>query len=506
MLATLNHPCILRAHDLCRVDGRIALVTEYVEGIDLARCAKPDRLLPPRVVVSALGEVADALHSAWTSPSPETGRPLQLIHRDIKPENIRLTIHGQVKLLDFGIARTTEMFRNAKTRVGDLPFTPGYAAPESFRRGEQGPASDVYALGVTMYRLLLGERLYEGMGVGDQFAIASLPDNYEPWLKQRLAKLTVDRDAAHLVATMLAYEKEDRPTARQAREACEELSDRLLGPQLSKWARTVQFPPTRDVKDASLTGRTLKEDSLVGDTLDGEGGRREEAKPARAEKVPLSRAYTPDLMQPDRPAPTVSRPPPSPSRPPPEAKPAQGNVSTEARRSNTPVTDRIRPAPGPGRLVAMGPRENASSNHTPSTSGPPPVPAGLGGSVRPSTASSAEFSSVQRSSSLGGRPAPTGASPAPARSPAQASPTIPVRSHAPLPAAPTVPMVTTPSPPSAPASGYEISPGKAVAPRPRPPEEEVTEGPAHNLILFAAVAAIVLILGAAFVFAWWGFG
>jgi serine/threonine-protein kinase len=261
MLAILHHPCIVRSHDLYKIDGRIALATEYVEGMDLSSCCKPDRLLPPKVVVTALGEVADALDCAWNTISPETGNPLRLVHRDVKPENIRISTHGHAKLLDFGIARTSELARNARTRVGDLPFTPGYAAPESFRRGEQGPEADIYALGCTMYRLLVGERLFEDMEVGEQFAVAAQQEQYEPWLEGRLRKLKGrERDLIALLRLMVAWEKPDRPNAKQVREACEVLAEKLDGPLPAKWARTATFSPPRGVKGATLTGRTVLED------------------------------------------------------------------------------------------------------------------------------------------------------------------------------------------------------------------------------------------------------
>ncbi len=72
MLATLNHPCILRVDDLHRIRGRVSLVTEYIPGIDLAQFTTPPDLLPPKVVLGAAAEVSDALHCAWSTPSPQT--------------------------------------------------------------------------------------------------------------------------------------------------------------------------------------------------------------------------------------------------------------------------------------------------------------------------------------------------------------------------------------------------------------------------------------------------
>ncbi|MEZ4316737.1 MAG: serine/threonine-protein kinase [Myxococcota bacterium] len=272
MLAILDHPCILRVLEMTLIRGRVALVTEYIDGIDLARCCRPNRLLPKSVVVGALGEVASALNCAWTTPSPETGKPLKLIHRDVKPENIRIGRHGEVKLLDFGIARTTEMFRHAKTAQGDLPFTPGYAAPEAFTKGFQGSASDIYALGVSMFRLLTGERLYEDMELSDQVTICCLPERYAPFLRQRLSLVDTPeaRAAAEgateglvgLLRDMLAYEPSHRPSASEVEHRCAALVDALPGPNHVRWARAQEFPEPTGLPEGTLTGQTIEEDVL----------------------------------------------------------------------------------------------------------------------------------------------------------------------------------------------------------------------------------------------------
>lgn len=262
MLAILDHPCILRVLEMTLIQGRVALVTEFIDGVDLARCCKKGSLLPQTVVVGVLGEVASALHCAWTTPSPETGKPLKLIHRDVKPENIRIGKHGAVKLLDFGIARTTEMFRHAKTAQGDLPFTPGYAAPEAFTKGFQGSASDIYALGVTMYRTLVGERLYDGMDLADQVTIACLRERYTPFLRKRLALVDTHPDLKILVSDMLNYEAVDRPGAQEVEDRCAALSSEMEGPTHTRWARATQFPDPVALRNGSLTGQTLTEDNL----------------------------------------------------------------------------------------------------------------------------------------------------------------------------------------------------------------------------------------------------
>lgn len=161
LLGRLQHRNIVRVDDLVRVSGRWAMVMEYVAGSDLetvftnARAAGQE--LPPRAVLQIGQAVAAALRAAWEAPG-DGGQPLRVIHRDIKPSNIRLSESGDVKVLDFGVARAQFAEREARTervRYGSL----GYMAPERVLGEPESPAGDVYALGVVLWELLLLETL-----------------------------------------------------------------------------------------------------------------------------------------------------------------------------------------------------------------------------------------------------------------------------------------------------------------------------------------------------------
>ncbi|MCA9492181.1 MAG: serine/threonine protein kinase, partial [Myxococcales bacterium] len=145
LLGALRHPSILRVHDLVLLENRVALVTEYVEGDDLDKCMVPS--MPIRALLGVLGEVASALDAAWTTPSPTSGEAIHLVHRDVKPANIRIGRHGEVKLLDFGIARATNVVREAQTANNAMMGSYLYMAPERFHEDRVEPPSDIYALG-----------------------------------------------------------------------------------------------------------------------------------------------------------------------------------------------------------------------------------------------------------------------------------------------------------------------------------------------------------------------
>ena len=287
LLAMLNHPAIVAALELTKLHGRIALVTEYVEGTDLSRFCTPARRLPPRVILAIASEVAGALECAHGTPSPETGKPLHLVHRDVKPENIRLSRHGDVKLLDFGIARSAEVVREARTTSGNMPFTPGYTAPEAFVALRQEGPADLFALGATMYRLLVSERFYEGVRLTEQAALSSAPDRFAEYVAGRLEKLPdLHPELAPLVRDCLAYDPADRPSAEDLQSRAEIIAEAIGGPTPRRWARDAQFPDERAVEGASLLGLTLSEDRPGDSVIIQQGARTVQASPVSATPRP----------------------------------------------------------------------------------------------------------------------------------------------------------------------------------------------------------------------------
>jgi eukaryotic-like serine/threonine-protein kinase len=149
MLARLNHPHIARLLDAATLpDGRPYFVIEHVDGVPITDyCAGRGSSVVERL--SLFRSLCAAVEFAHRSA---------ILHRDLKPSNVLVTAEGEVKLLDFGIAKQLADLDSETdlTRTGTRPMTPAYASPEQIRGEPVGVESDVYSLGVILYELLTG--------------------------------------------------------------------------------------------------------------------------------------------------------------------------------------------------------------------------------------------------------------------------------------------------------------------------------------------------------------
>jgi eukaryotic-like serine/threonine-protein kinase len=146
----LAHPGIARVWDLGEDAGRPYLVMELLHGESLAARLARAGPLEPAEAVRVVASAADALEIAHRAG---------IVHRDVKPGNVFVTSGGDVKLLDFGIARAAN---EAALTGGDLLGTAAYLAPERVLGHDATPAADVYALGVLLYELLAGRPPFAG--------------------------------------------------------------------------------------------------------------------------------------------------------------------------------------------------------------------------------------------------------------------------------------------------------------------------------------------------------
>jgi eukaryotic-like serine/threonine-protein kinase len=156
--ARLRHEAIVAVHDLVEKDEGLYLVTDLVDGADLARVLQQGGALSSDCVAIVGARVAEALDYVHFNA---------LLHRDVKPANVMISRDGEVKLMDFGIAKGED--DPALTRVGMLVGSPSYMSPEVLGGDEAGPGADVWALGVTLYELVAGEKPFRGANADELF-------------------------------------------------------------------------------------------------------------------------------------------------------------------------------------------------------------------------------------------------------------------------------------------------------------------------------------------------
>jgi eukaryotic-like serine/threonine-protein kinase len=158
ILARLEHRSIARLHSLDPVAGTAALVQEFVHGRDLAQlldvCATAGVRIPLAAVTHIVVETAAALDHAHHF------RGLGLVHRDVAPQNVMVSFTGDVKLLDFGVAKTAVDDRDDRLTVPGQPLgRRAYMAPEVLVGGSATHQTDVYSLGLILWELLAGRPL-----------------------------------------------------------------------------------------------------------------------------------------------------------------------------------------------------------------------------------------------------------------------------------------------------------------------------------------------------------
>jgi len=159
----LNHGNIAQIYNLGQQGDSFYIALEYVAGKDLrnifTRCQQQGRPMPIAqacFVVMKVGEGLDYAHNK----RDKHGRHLNIVHRDVSPPNVLVSYEGEVKLIDFGVAKAAG--RVSRTQAGILKGKFGYMSPEQVRGMPLDRRSDVFSLGVVLYECLVGQRLFQG--------------------------------------------------------------------------------------------------------------------------------------------------------------------------------------------------------------------------------------------------------------------------------------------------------------------------------------------------------
>lgn len=159
----LNHANIAQIYELNNLSNSYFIAMEYVSGKDLRavfdRCRKRGEPAPIPLTCYAIAQCSEGLDYAHRAKDRQ-GRDMSIVHRDVSPQNALVSYDGEVKVIDFGIAKAAG--KATKTQAGILKGKFGYMSPEQIRGLPLDGRSDIFALGVCLYEMLTGERLFVG--------------------------------------------------------------------------------------------------------------------------------------------------------------------------------------------------------------------------------------------------------------------------------------------------------------------------------------------------------
>jgi serine/threonine protein kinase len=267
LLGLLRHRNIVDVYDLTSIDGRSAVVMEYLEAIDLRylmqQCQSRSVRMPVRVALEIVSQVGQALDAAYNRPPMKGENPLRVIHRDIKPSNIMLDGHGLTKVLDFGVAQSDIVSKEADTQ--DLQFgSVDYMAPERLFFEPETPASDVYSLAATLYELLTFERMGKAQGRASKHD-AHLANRMSFMRGSIEASPQVAASVEALLLRSLHFEHEHRPDAATFAQDAKQIARTIDALDLSLWAEAKVPLVVEESQRRALNVEPLSHSILVED-------------------------------------------------------------------------------------------------------------------------------------------------------------------------------------------------------------------------------------------------
>ncbi|MGW1024514.1 protein kinase domain-containing protein [Streptomyces sp. NPDC002577] len=268
--ARIAHPNVVVVHDVVEDDGLPCIVMEYVPSTTLATLLKGGRTIPPTEAARIGRGMIAALRAAHAAG---------VLHRDVKPGNVLLGADGRIVLTDFGIAMATGT--STLTKPGEVVGSIDFIAPERIRGRTPGPASDLWALGATLYQAVEGRPPFrKDTAVETAYAIAV--DPAEP-MKQA-------GPLEPLIKALLAKDPEERPSA-------EEVERGLRAPEAQ--AATAMTPvgtpaPQHSVSDRGASSLTWDGVTVVDDAASGRDG---ELSYAAADPAPGGNAAAPEPVR-----------------------------------------------------------------------------------------------------------------------------------------------------------------------------------------------------------------
>lgn len=210
--AKLEHPNVASVYSAGKDNGKLYIAMQYIDGMTLSEyLVRHKGPMPVNKAIVIAKSVASALQCAH-----EAG----IIHRDIKPDNIMIDRKGKVRVMDFGLARSTNIKKHL-TETGVYLGTPSYSSPEQCETGQLDGRSDIYSLGVVLYEMLSGKVPFEAQTPLSLFKM--IVENEPDPLRE--VNPNISANVADLVAKMMAKKRENRfASAKELLDAIKEIA------------------------------------------------------------------------------------------------------------------------------------------------------------------------------------------------------------------------------------------------------------------------------------------
>jgi serine/threonine protein kinase len=439
---SLQHANIVQVFDIGHTEDTYFIVMEYVDGVDLKGIMDWRRRINKRVPVAhslyVINEICKGLSYAHELRNPENDTPLGIVHRDVSPPNVLLSKQGEVKVVDFGLAKATSQVE--VTDPGVVKGKMSYLSPEAARGEEVDHRADIFAVGILLYEMLTGKRLFYGETDYQTVELvrnAKIPPlrpqnpQVEPELedivRKALAKRKEDRfqgatdlqDAlaqysysrglkviSRDIAEMVRQCLEDRRMQSGEAKAKTSIIDHLLQDEIVKFTSVDFEDPGAQPLSADELGKQPDPQAFDGDFIDPRAWADERPTPAAvpadlraleqrrtARDLPAAKPATGKRPTPGTPGQGVGVKPGA-SAAPPAVPPKGGSTPATGTRRPTPSAPRPRVPTGPQRVAPVPPLPAATAESTPGpealasvlepTPGPQPA-APLPPAARPAT-------------------------------------------------------------------------------------------------------------------------
>lgn len=260
----LNHDAIVKTYEIGKIHGRHFICMEYISGVDLSlvmrQCRAAGARLPVPHALSIALRICEGLHYAHELTDGD-GKSINVVNRDVSPSNVRISFEGEVKQLDFGIAKATS---SLSSEIGVLKGKFSHMSPEQVRGLPLDRRSDVFSVGIVLHEMLTLEKLFRGDSDFQMMDLVRRAEIRPPSAINPRVHDEVDQ------LVLRALEKEPKDRFQSAEEMAQELRVALARYNFRK---SELKDLVRDLcRDEWVNEQKTIETSLSGETIDLDGG------------------------------------------------------------------------------------------------------------------------------------------------------------------------------------------------------------------------------------------